>query len=707
MSFGRQKRMLVGFLALLAPLPLPFNDIVSWPLFGAYALAVGLFLRRAAAGSERWLPAWGMNLLGLAYLPFFALDVLQLASGGLVGPVVHLLLFTVAAKLYAMHRERDKWQTLMAIFFLFLAAMATSVHPLVVVYLVAFLAGALLLFVRFALLHILASYGFRDPAAALVPLGRFLTLACLAVMVTSVPFFLFLPRIKAPYLVAQGAGVGAMAETVAFTDEVTLDSIGRARENPEVVMRLSYEHTPADPDLRFKAGAHDVFRSGVWQRTGGAGEPLARRPGEDFFRLGEAPVENRVAVWLRPQVANRLVLPVATAQLVIDAFMVVPTRWGTVELPQPKSNVVQFEVGLAAEPVLFAAEPGLPGGGADRGGAAGSLDLGAVTPEITRLAASVMGEGSDRARTEALERHLAQGYAYSLDFLGRTGRDPIADFLFKYKTGDCTYFASAMVLMLRSQGIPARLATGYLGGEYNPLEGYYIVRQWNAHAWVEVYLAGEGWRVFDPTPASGRPGRSRSGLLAALGQAYDYLVFRWDRYVITYGFADQLRILFEVRDLWSRFWNELGGSGRRQRAAEEELAAGPSGAAAEPEQDAEPLWPWLAVPGLALAAAGLALALRRRSLTATDAYRRLRSELGRRGLPTSAAAGPLALGAAARAADPRLAAPAGRIVALYLDESFGERSISDAESSELRQALAAVRELGRRQPKTSPRKAAA
>ena len=62
-----------------------------------------------------------------------------------------------------------------------------------------------------------------------------------------------------------------------------------------------------------------------------------------------------------------------------------------------------------------------------------------------------------------------------------------------------------MVLMLRSQGIPARLVTGFLGGEYNPFEGYYIVRESNAHAWVEACMPGEGWRIFDPTPPAGRP----------------------------------------------------------------------------------------------------------------------------------------------------------------------------------------------------------
>ncbi len=702
MSFGRHKRLLVGLLALLAPLPLPFNEVISWPLAAAYWLAVGLFLRRAHAGSERWLPAWALNLLGLGYLAFFAVDLLRLGSGGLVGPVVHLLLFAVAVKLYAMHRERDKWQTLMAVFFLFLAAMATSVHPTVVLYLVAFLGLTLLLLVRFAFLHILATYSHRDPAPALLPLGRFLTLTCLAVVVLTVPLFLVLPRIRAPYLVADGPGVGAMTQSVGFTDEVSLDSIGLARTNPEVVMRLNYEQSPADEELRLKGGAHDLFRGGVWQRTGGAGEPLARLPGDSFFRLSEAPITNRASVWLRPQVPNRLVVPVTAAQLAIDAYAVIATRWGTIELLQPRSGVMQFEVALAEKPVLFAIEP-------PPGGAAQSLDPEGITPEVAELAARVMGQGSARSRAEALEAHLVGSYTYSLDFVGRTGQRPIEDFLFKYKTGHCEYFASAMVLMLRSQGIPARLATGYLGGEFNPLEGYYIVRQWNAHAWVEAFLPGEGWAVFDPTPPAGRPARSRSGLLAALGQAYDYLVFRWDRYVITYGFGDQLRIFLKARELWSRFWDDLRGPRRRPRKAPDSV--GEEQPEAVPESEPKAVFPVpLVLIALGLAAAlgvaGLALARRRRSLTATEAYRRLRSELLRRGLPAGEAVAPLALGAAARSAAPEIAAPAGRIVALYVNESFGGREISAGERIELQQALAAVREARRSRRAPRRRKAA-
>jgi len=111
-----------------------------------------------------------------------------------------------------------------------------------------------------------------------------------------------------------------------------------------------------------------------------------------------------------------------------------------------------------------------------------------IPPPIRDLAARVMGEGSDAERALRATAHLRQEYAYTLDLMDSPGADPIGDFLFRDRAGHCELFASSLVLMLRSQGIPARLVTGYLGTSFNPLEGYHIVRNSNAHAWVEALV---------------------------------------------------------------------------------------------------------------------------------------------------------------------------------------------------------------------------
>lgn len=97
-------------------------------------------------------------------------------------------------------------------------------------------------------------------------------------------------------------------------------------------------------------------------------------------------------------------------------------------------------------------------------------------------------------------RHFDADYKYSLSF-ARPAKDPIVDFLTTNKQGNCEYFASAAALLARAAKIPARVATGYRVAERNPLTGQYLVRQKNAHAWVEAWIDG-AWRTIDPTPAS-------------------------------------------------------------------------------------------------------------------------------------------------------------------------------------------------------------
>src|SRR3954462_8405800 len=98
MSFARQKRLLLGWTALLAPIPLPFNGVVGWPTTLAFLLGVVLFLRRARLVPARWLPSWGMKVRGWVYRPGFCLDMVVI-SRGLVQPGIHLCLFAVLVKL--------------------------------------------------------------------------------------------------------------------------------------------------------------------------------------------------------------------------------------------------------------------------------------------------------------------------------------------------------------------------------------------------------------------------------------------------------------------------------------------------------------------------------------------------------------------------------------------------------------------------------
>jgi transglutaminase-like putative cysteine protease len=684
MTFGRQKRFLLGLLALLAPLPLPFNEIVEWPVLLAYEIGVIYFLHRASLDPPRWLPLWAMNVIGFAYLPIFVLDLLVLGHGRLVHPVVHLCLFALLVKLFSLSRERDKWQAALGVFFLFLASMGTSVHPSIALYLLGFCGLGMVLLTRFAFLHVLAGFGREEPALAELPLKGFLTLAVGSIVLLAVPLFAILPRVRSPYIVGRGAGTGTVLEAAGFSDSVNLDSIGVIRDSREVAIRMQDE-TPANPDreLRFKAGTFDVYEGGSWKKTRYSG-PLEREQ-RVRFRLGNQPPKRWAKIFLQPLHSRSLPLPVETAVLEPRVTGISTDVGGSVTLEFTPLEVIEYRVGLADRPVLTgeAPHPESPG--------EPSLDLSGVTPRMTELAKRVMGEGPAAQRAKRLETHLIQSYGYTRDFRDRSTENPLDDFLFRYRSGHCEYFASSMVLLLRSQGIPARLVTGFLGGDYNPFEGYTIVRNSNAHAWVEAYLPGEGWQIFDPTPPAGRPAEAEGGMMGLAQQGYDFLLFRWDRYVLTFGLYDQIRILSSFRELWHDLFRFLD----RRGAERPSVSHTPSKAPAAPIPAVPELGTGgmgvraglLALVGIALAVGGWLLRLYRTPLTATRAYRKLRRRLGKSGAPLPESTPPLVFRSTAAARYPRAADPTARIIDLYLRESFGGEPLEDEELEALKVAL--------------------
>ena len=165
----------------------------------------------------------------------------------------------------------------------------------------------------------------------------------------------------------------------------------------------------------------------------------------------------------------------------------------------------------------------------------------ALAKEATR------GARGDYEKAKALEDYLSKNYGYTLK-LGRfRGQDPVEGFLFDFKEGNCEYFATSMALMLRAIGIPSRLVTGFVRGEWNQFGRYFVVRKEDAHAWVEAYIPGRGWVSFDPTPRPPYIERAPYPFLVAFLQYLDFLKMRWNRFIIDYSAADQIKALSEMR----------------------------------------------------------------------------------------------------------------------------------------------------------------
>ncbi|HVS16217.1 MAG TPA: DUF3488 and transglutaminase-like domain-containing protein [Thermoanaerobaculia bacterium] len=690
MSFDHQKRVLLCWLALLAPLPLPLNEprptgVVGWAYLLLFEVVVAFCLRRAMRNDQRWLSNRALNLLGLAYLPFFAVDVAR-SGGQFVTPMMHLALFALAVKLYALRQERDKWHAVFGIFFVFVTSMATSASVGIVLYLLVFLTLWATLLARFSQFHMATRAGAEEAPRVGAPrlLARVVPLVALGAIVLSIPIFVALPRLRNPYIFGRGVGTGALDYAAGFSDEVSLDVIGRIRTNRDVALRARWQGS--DPgEVRLRGATYGLYRDDekTWTRLGERLEPPAG--GLDRYPLEGGRVDGSVDIWLEPLGARSLVLPERALAVELEGSRMglVRSEGGTVSLTQPPTRTLAYRVETGIPDAIAARPPpGRP-----------ELDVGGITPSIADLARRVAGEGSPQEQARRIEEHLAGTYRYTLDFVGREGEQPLEEFLFVYQSGHCELFASAMVLMLRSIGIPARFVTGFLGAESSPM-GYHIVRQGNAHAWVEAYLPGRGWQTFDPTPPAGRPTIEPRSALGLARQAYDWAVFAWDRYVISYGVGDQSRVFARLTSFVQAWIERLRGERPEEsRAAELD---GPVAPGAEPtgwRSRGVDRW-WLTVPLVVLLV--VLLMLRTPAPTARRAYLRLRRQAQIRGLAVDDSVPPNVLRARLAERFPEASVPTGRLVDLYLEESYAERLLSPDEVRELEQLLDQTRRVLRR-----------
>jgi transglutaminase-like putative cysteine protease len=198
-------------------------------------------------------------------------------------------------------------------------------------------------------------------------------------------------------------------------------------------------------------------------------------------------------------------------------------------------------------------------------------------PRTLELAATLMREhpGDHAALVQAaINRLRTGGYRYTLE-PGVYGQHTADEFWFDRKEGFCEHIASAYVVLMRAMGIPARIVTGYQGGEINSVDGFWVVRQADAHAWTEVWLAGRGWVRVDPTSAvsPGRTGtfqrlqapqgviagaiNSVNPNLAALMRAgWEAMNNSWNQWILNYTQSKQLDLLKNL-GFKSPSWEDL------------------------------------------------------------------------------------------------------------------------------------------------------
>jgi transglutaminase-like putative cysteine protease len=321
--------------------------------------------------------------------------------------------------------------------------------------------------------------------------------------------FLVLPRLDAGYFGRDAGGAGR------FPEDVTLGEEGLVSDDGAEVMRVRVtdrEGRPVPGPFYLRGRSLDRFDGARWS----AAAPIDRAPFDAAWdRRAEVELEpiGGDLLFALPDVLRVEGLPVRAERG--GAFA--PLLPGRMLRYTALSRTVALDGITEDEPGLWLQLP------PNMDGRVTTLAWTVAPPEET--------DAAEVAR--ALAGWLSANYAYVDTPPPPTG-DPLAWFLFEEKSGHCEYFASALTVLLRARGIPARLATGFHSGELGD-DGWIIVRRGNAHAWVEVKTAG-GWATLDATPTSALPTVDASSLRAQL----DALLAAWYRDVVEYDMDAQI-----------------------------------------------------------------------------------------------------------------------------------------------------------------------
>jgi hypothetical protein len=478
--------------------------------------------RRDLGRFHRWLEAGA--------LLFFLGD---LARGQGIFPVAIHTLFVLAGVRLALPRETPHRRQLVLVgFILLLTTTVSTTDASFLVWAMAWLSAAALALLQLSWepSALLKRGALTRPPYAKVPLW------VAAALVLGSGFFLVMPRLQAG-LRPTFLGVRGVLGRAGLGDQVDLGLGGPIEANPDVVLRIS---PPPGVPPRAMKGLELLPGLTLEGVEGQRWVPADLTPQLRRSRRQEAGLQAEFL--FAPSPHGILALPYGLFELAPPGLPIRPGGGGSLRWQFSRVRTVPFQVGWNPEEPQF-----------ERRLQSQRLELlTALGPEheaarrwSLRLAPGILPVPV-LART--LETAL-RGYRYTLDNPSGRAANPLADFLDRTQAGHCEYFASAMALMLRARGVPARVVNGYRLGPWIPEGGYFRVSQDQAHSWVEYWDEGR-WRRADPTPAAPAGSGSAYAGLGTLSRWLDALSYRWERYVVRFSDQDQVAGLTWLQERW-------------------------------------------------------------------------------------------------------------------------------------------------------------
>lgn len=555
--------VVVGFTALMGTnkLDLPSLALVLPALLARVTL---LLMRKSFVISERWT-----TYLTILYFAFYAADYFYF-SQSFISATVHLVLFSMVIKVFSVRRDRDLVYLAVLSFLMVLAAAVLTVDTLFLLTFSLFILVAIATFISMEMrrseresltagVPARQDVKFHSSLAGISAILGLLTLAGAGLI------FFILPRVSSSgYL--RNLGIQSSIMT-GFSQEVNLGGIGQIQQSSNVVMHIQVLDGRLPENAKWRGIALANFDGRRWYNAPEAAtvhglynSPLDLTHISNFSFYSDAQSLPHL-----PSLSYRVVMePVG-----LSLFFLAPAPL--------KINGDYRLVEIRSDGSIYSNRATESGASADGDAPQGIgaytaeadtrnpepyvrdsvsndypprvavlyLQLPRLDPRIAPLARQITASaGSNYARAKAVEQYLRTNFGYTLELPGLREADPLAHFLFERKKGHCEYFASSMAIMLRTLGIPARVVNGFRGGEYNDLTSSYIVREKDAHSWVEAYFPEYGWVTFDPTPAGPATGPMTGWSRLALYM--DAARQMWREWIVNYDFSHQARLRTEI-----------------------------------------------------------------------------------------------------------------------------------------------------------------
>jgi len=551
--------LVTGFMALMGTNSLDAPSIIV--VIPAFLLRGYLMLmRKSFTISERWT-----TYITIVYFAFYALDYFYV-SQSFIGATVHMVLFSMVMKVFSVRRDRDLVYLAVLAFLMLLAAAVLTIDSLFLLNFSLFILVAIGTFVSMEMRR-----SEREALAAGIPRsqeGKFQrslagVASLLGVMTLggAALIFIILPRINHGQFMQSFASRSSLSS--GFSQEVQLGGIGQIQQSNAVVMHIKLLWGTLPPDPHWRGLSLANFDGQAWRnpmqarilhgmvngeldlaRVNGVVRPPNARA-QHISTLGYKVVMEPLGldVFFLAPVANRLMGSYRAVSVAPDGSVFIASEGlSTYDDDDSGQKVLTYSVDsdtrdpqpLVRNSTSTDYPPGLalmylqiPNGRVDR--------------RIADLAREITASSdSNFQRAKSVETYLKTSFGYTLDLPATHVPDQLAYFLFERKKGHCEYFASSMTVMLRTLGIPARVVNGFRGGEYNDLTGSYILRQKDAHSWVEAYFPEYGWVSFDPTPGSSGPVANDTWARMAL--YLDAAGELWREWVINYDFTHQMKL---------------------------------------------------------------------------------------------------------------------------------------------------------------------